>query len=471
MLIRQTLLYLPAQLFGPLAQFIAAVVWTHLMGAHDYGDLMIILSAQELIFLVCMSWWTHYTMRYLGEIADRTDPKRFQAQENTVLLIASLFQCCAALVMVRFFVESTSFLIFALTSVFVVTRSALTHLAERARLRGCILDYTLAQTIGPVMGTLVGLALLSSYAGGAASALAGYGIAQVLALSIVWFRLGFGTSFARPTGSLLKVALAFGLPLLAAGAMAWVSVNGIRLIVEHFRGATEVGLLSVGWGLGQRAVSVVAMLVTAASYPLALHHMNSGAREKSFDQVSLNGAMLIALIVPTVVGVLVIGPLLVKLMIGADFRDITTIILPIAVVAAGLRNMRVHFLDQVFLLAEQPGRLMKINLFEAVVTVIAATIGLLAFGLSGAAFGCLLGTFAGAAACLWYVIQEGLRLPWIHIARIALASAIMAVVLTVVKLGDGPLSLVGQIVLGVTVYFTVLGVLYLGSLRQALGKV
>ena len=50
MLLRQTLLYLPAQLVGPFALFIAAVVWTHLLPPDAYGTLMLVMAIQELIF-------------------------------------------------------------------------------------------------------------------------------------------------------------------------------------------------------------------------------------------------------------------------------------------------------------------------------------------------------------------------------------------------------------------------------------
>ena len=57
MLIRQTFLYLPAQLIGPLFQFIAAVVWTHWLMPDAYGVLTFIFAAQELAYILCNGWW------------------------------------------------------------------------------------------------------------------------------------------------------------------------------------------------------------------------------------------------------------------------------------------------------------------------------------------------------------------------------------------------------------------------------
>jgi hypothetical protein len=66
MLIRHTLAYLPAQLLSPLLQLTAALYLTYVLGAADYGLAMLIFASQELVFLVCLSWWTTFYLRYGG---------------------------------------------------------------------------------------------------------------------------------------------------------------------------------------------------------------------------------------------------------------------------------------------------------------------------------------------------------------------------------------------------------------------
>ncbi len=460
MLIRQTLLYLPAQILGPLVQFVAAIVWTHFLSAHEYGDLMIILASQELVFLVCLSWWTQYSMRYLAEISSGMAAKDLQSQENSILLASSFLQSVVTFTAVKLFVDSVSLQLVLLSVCFAVTRSLLTHIAERTRLHERVLDYTIIQMLGPILGTILGFVLLVNYGNGVSSALAGFVIAQFISLCIIWFRLELGAEFAWPSTSILKAAFAFGLPLLVAGGLAWFSVNGIRLIVEYFRGSTEVGLLSVGWGLGQRAVSVIAMLVTAASYPLALKFMNNGERDKAFEQVSLNGALLTGLVLPTVIGILLVGPIIVNLMIGTEFQKTTYVILPIAVVAAGLRNIRVHFLDQIFVLAEKPSMLLLISFVEVIATVLLCSLGLIFYGLAGAALGCLLGTVIGAVTC-WLIARDLiLKMPWIHFLNISIASSIMACVLYFTSFGEGYVALILKIAGGVSIYIGTNALLY-----------
>ncbi len=460
MLIRQTLLYLPAQLFAPLVQFIAAIVWTHFLSAHEYGDLMLILASQDLVFLLCLSWWTQYSMRYLAELTSREDAKSLQSQENAILLVSGLLQGIMTIFVLKMFVETANYILVSLSVVFVVTRGLLTHLAERARLHNRIFDYSITQMVGPVLGTLLGFVLLTNYGGGIVAALAGFILAQLASLLIVWVRLKFGIGLSWPSIDILKAAFAFGLPLLVAGGLAWFSVNGIRLIVEHLRGSAEVGLLSVGWGLGQRAISVVAMLVTAASYPLALKYMNNGEKSKAFAQVSINGALLIGLILPTIVGVLFVGPIIIKLMVGLEFQQATYMILPIAIIAAGLRNMRVHFLDQIFVLAEKPSVLLIVSIVEVIATGLFCWVGLVFYGLTGAALGCLLGTIIGAVTCWWLAHGLGLKMPLMHLMKICIASAVMALGLYFLNFEEGYTALILKILLGVSIYLGAHAILY-----------
>lgn len=465
MLLRQTLLYLPAQLLGPLSQFIAAIVWTHLLSLSDYGHLIIVLAAQELVSLVCLSWWTHYTMRYVGKMDGPGERDRFQAAENMVLLLTGIAQVVVITVVVFGFVTGFSAAFLAMSIVYTVTRCVLTHVSERARVDGEIASYTVAQTVGPLGGTLLGLALMVAIDASPVMALLAYSLAQLVSLAVVWLRLKLAIRIKRPELSLMKAALLYGAPLLVAGAFGWFSMNGIRLIVEYMQGAAAVGLLSVGWGLGQRAIAVVAMLVTAASYPLALKYMNAGAHEKSLEQVSLNGALILGVLAPAAAGIYMVGDEAITLMVAEPFRDMSFVILPIAVLAAALRNSRVHFLDQTILLVEKPNLLLQVNAVEAAAMFLFCVLGLKFYGLQGAALGCIPGTLLGWLYCFWLTRGFGLKLPWLHFLRIGIATLVMTAALRYVPFGHGTLQLIGKVAIGALVYFAALSALYVGRLR------
>ena len=88
-MLKQTLLYLPAQLFGPLAMFVAAVVWTHLLDTETYGAVSLVLAAQELVYMLTIAWWSLYALRYRGAVEGERRAK-LVASDNAVVFGGAL---------------------------------------------------------------------------------------------------------------------------------------------------------------------------------------------------------------------------------------------------------------------------------------------------------------------------------------------------------------------------------------------
>src|SRR5580693_177561 len=107
MLLRHTLLYLPAQVAGPLAQFVAAVVWTHWMSPDGYGVLTFVLAGQDLVFLICLSWWSQYTLRYFGGLSGEASVP-YRDSEAALLAATAVLQVIATLLLLVFVRDSMS---------------------------------------------------------------------------------------------------------------------------------------------------------------------------------------------------------------------------------------------------------------------------------------------------------------------------------------------------------------------------
>lgn len=422
MLLSRTLLYLPAQLIGPLAQFAAVVVWTHLLPPAAYGTVALILAMQELVFQLCLAWWSTYVLRYAAA-AGPGERAAQGAHENAVLLISAGLQVAVTLALLAIGDSPLTPGLVAAALGYTISRSLTMHLAERARAAQAIGLYTLAQTAGPVLGLAAAIGLVL-WTPTAAAALAGFALAQIAVLPVLWFAVVPARAIALDTG-VLRRAFFFSGPLLAAGAVGWLTVNGIRVIVEQVDGAAAVGLLSVGWGLGQRLMSVAAMMVTAAAFPIAVERMERSGPEAAYAQVARSSLLLLAILVPATAGVVWLTPPLVDLLIGAEFREATRVLLPIATVAAAVRNLRVHCVDQVFLLLGRTGFLLTVNLVEAGATLAGCAAGLVWGGLPGACLGCLGGTALGFVICFAGAWREGLRFTLLPLLKIAAATALM----------------------------------------------
>src|SRR5947209_6162941 len=66
MLLKHTLLYLPAQFLGPLSQFAALLLWTHFADGRTVGAVTLITATQELLSATLLGFWSQYVLRHMG---------------------------------------------------------------------------------------------------------------------------------------------------------------------------------------------------------------------------------------------------------------------------------------------------------------------------------------------------------------------------------------------------------------------
>src|SRR6202035_2150807 len=92
MLLRHTLLYLPAQIVGPLFQLIAMIVWTHVVDEHTLGVITLVTATHELLQIAFLAWWSQYALRFLGRYEDKGETSQFYRTENAVLLVSVIVQ-------------------------------------------------------------------------------------------------------------------------------------------------------------------------------------------------------------------------------------------------------------------------------------------------------------------------------------------------------------------------------------------
>ena len=135
MLLKHTLLYLPAQFVGPLFQLLAMIVWTHVVDEHTLGIITLITATHELLQIGFLAWWSQYALRFFGRYQD-SDAQRFYRTENTVLLLSVTLQSIAVIGILLLVIAPGAKTGIILASVgYVITRSLNLYIGERARVR------------------------------------------------------------------------------------------------------------------------------------------------------------------------------------------------------------------------------------------------------------------------------------------------------------------------------------------------
>src|SRR6516225_1278940 len=97
-LVRDTILYIPAQLFPPLVQFATMVAWTHLLDPTGFGITTFVMASQEFTALVGITWWTLFVLRFRIRFAAMGDGQ-FRRMDNLVAVIAIAIQVALTLPM------------------------------------------------------------------------------------------------------------------------------------------------------------------------------------------------------------------------------------------------------------------------------------------------------------------------------------------------------------------------------------
>jgi O-antigen/teichoic acid export membrane protein len=470
MLLRHTLLYMPAQIIGPLFQLVAMIVWTHMVSDHTLGIITLVTATHELLQVGFLAWWSQYALRFFGRFQDDADAQRFYRTENAILLAAMLGQSLAAAgILVMVIAPDARPLLLAATVAYVITRSLNLYIGERARVRQQIGVYSIQQTVGPALGFILGLIAIEWLGQAPEWPLAGYAVAQLLAVLVVLPKIGHGRRPWPLDRDIVRHALHYGVPLVIGGGLGWIGLNASRFIVNDMLGVAAAGLFAVGYGLGQRAATVAAMLVTAAAFPIAVKRMEDSGSAAAMRQLSDNSALLIAILAPSVVGIFMLRAEIVHLLIAAPFRQVTLAVLPLSVLAGAIRNLRAHFGDQVFLLHNRTRLLIVVAGIDAVLTVALSFVCIRHWGIVGGAVATVIAAGAAAAASFAIGVSRfGLTLPLGHLARIALATTAMGAALLIMTPAMGAAMLAAHIATGAAVYLAALALLYMPSIWKML---
>jgi O-antigen/teichoic acid export membrane protein len=469
MMIRHSLLYLPAQVIGPLMQLVAMVVWTHLVSEHTLGVITLVIATHELLQVAFLAWWSQFALRFFGRFRNGGDAGRFYRTENAVVVLSIVIQSLAAIAILFWIVAPDAGReLIAATAGYVVTRTLTLYVSERARVSHQIGLYSVQQILGPTVGFAAGWILIKLFGPEPEWVLVGYAIAQLAAVIVVLPYLDFSFRIRPVDRAILGQALHYGLPLVIGGALGWLGLNAPRFIVNDLMGVAAAGLFAVGYGLGQRAAAVAAMLVTAAAYPLAVKKMEEKGSAAAMLQLADNGALLLAAIVPSVTGIFLLRQDIVSLLIAEPFRATTLAILPLSVLAGGIRSARAHFCDQVFLLHNRTRLAMLVMGLDAIAAVGFGIAGTLLWGLVGAAAASVAAALVAALVSFALgLVKFRLRAPWAHLARIALAAAAMGGGLMMLPHAHNVGFLIAYIALGAAIYLAALALLYFPWLMRA----
>jgi O-antigen/teichoic acid export membrane protein len=462
MLVRHTLLYLPAQLLAPLIQFATILAWAHLLSPEQVGIATLVVAIQDISFALFYAWWAQFTLRHLSRFRASPELRAFLGTEAVALGASTLLQLVVIPpVLLLYFGETLNPALLSTILAYLVTRSLNLSLAERARADAKILLYTMMQVGVPALGLAAGFVFVGQFGPSATAVLGAFALAQGISLILALFVSDFGRTRPRIDPIVLRQALSFGVPVMLALALALLAQNAPRFVVDQTIGLAAAGMFGVAYGLGLRTSSLASMMVTAGAYPLVVRKFETEGVAAAYAQLQRNTTLLVAVVMPAALGLIAINTSLVDILLPAEFATTAYLILPFAAFCGLLRDLRSHTTNQVFLLQGQTRYATIIGAVDLVLAASLSVLGVYAWGIEGAVFGPLIAAVLALAVSIGFAtITFGFRLPLGEIARIAIAAALMATVVWLLPDTNNIVVLALEVCLGGLVYGVLLLALF-----------
>jgi O-antigen/teichoic acid export membrane protein len=473
MLLRQTLLYLPAQVITPLVQLASVLIWAYLLTPQDLGAVTLIIALQEICYAAIFGYWGFYTLRYIASFNEPTARLVFLRTESAAILMSVMLQAAvAAPLLILVLGKHLDSPLVAMAVAFMLTRSLNTYSADRARAETQIMLYSMMQIIGPVFGFFIGLFFIWQVGPSVNNVLTGFVIAQAIGFIVAVLLSDFGRRIGRISSDIIKTAFSFGGTQTLSQMLAITAINAPRFIVQHTLGLAAVGVFSVGYGLGLRASSFAVTLVTAGAYPLVVRKMEREGRDAAFAQLSQNMILVALVVAPVALGLLAITPSLVHLLIATEYREATLLVLPLATIGGLFRHLRAHTSDQVFLLNLRPGFGTIIAVCDLAVAVASAIIGISVMGVVGAALGPMMsGLVTFTVSFALSRMKFGFHAPFAAFGKIGLSAVVMAAAIYWLPVAHSLFVLGAYVAVGGTVYVAMLHFMMPGQAQVVLNKI
>jgi O-antigen/teichoic acid export membrane protein len=204
-----------------------------------------------------------------------------------------------------------------------------------------------------------------------------------------------------------------------------------------------------------------------AGYSLAVRAVEHSAPSVVNRQLSANIILLLGLMLPAACGLTVLSRNIADVIAGPAFAPAVAELTPWLALTALFGAIRGNYLDHAFQLAQRTGRLITVMAVAAILTI---ALQILLVPYRGAMGAAIATTLAYAISCVhaWVSGRSVFKLPipFVEIAKIVVATAVMALVLkTALPDITGLAALVVQMLLGSAVYGTTLLALDVSGLR------
>lgn len=274
----------------------------------------------------------------------------------------------------------------------------------------------------------------------------------ILLCLLVYF--GWRIGIARPRFIRIREYLRFGTPTVVTNASWWVVQSSDRYVIAAFVSATEVGIYSAGYSLGNVFYGVIGMLALVMQ-PTFSKLYDEGKRAELGVHMSYSLKYLLLLGIPFVVGATILAEPILNVLSTAEIASRGYYVVPLVALSIVLYAVNV--------MVEFPLALAKKTHVGAIAWGIAAAMNLglnvllvPRFGIAAAAATTLAAYALALSITAYYSVREfTIPVDWRSVAKSLAAAGVMAVAVWLIHPSATVWTILAVLV-GVAVYALVL---------------
>ncbi len=161
-----------------------------------------------------------------------------------------------------------------------------------------------------------------------------------------------GTTIKFDPQQLIGLAKA-GLPLTLSLTLASISATVDRFIVAHLSGAAAAGQYSAGVDLVRQTLIIPAISIAATFMPMAVQILANRGPDATREHLRECFELILAITLPAALGFAIVSHHIANVILGPDFRDLATIVMPIVCVAVIFQILTYQYFHIGFLLSDR----------------------------------------------------------------------------------------------------------------------
>lgn len=463
MLLKNSGIYMLAKIIPGLMAFTALSVYTHLLTPSQYGVYTLIFTAAMFMNTTVFNWLPVGMVRFW--------PGGTYTEETFISTMGVLYRClslpiiCIA-VLAAFFLDSDSinYLLAGLVLLcgFVSHRFGLMLKSAQMQpnsyaimiISYSILSLGLGSTLAYLgwgsMGLLIGVA-------------AGMLIPSLIQTTNIWLK--FDPSLYSP--ELTQKLVIYGMPLAASFLLDEIANVSDRYMLAWLSGEAEAGKYAVGYDLAGNSILMIMNAVNLAAYPMIVKLLDTKGKEAALEYFKTYAILLLGVSIPAVVGLSLVGPNIVDLVIGEQYKASVTLLLPWVSTAVFFMGAGAFYMHLPFQLGNNNMGIFKIAGTVAVINLVLNYLLIPKMGMQGAAIATLLSFMI--SVLLGFIFGRRvfpIPFPVKEVLQILLSTLIMGICLYLLRDNRGWFWLLVQFTSGLSLFLITAYIQDIGGIRK-----